>query len=229
MPILRFLRWNPLSAGIMELMLCASLPAFAQQGLTWDQIRAKFEADNPALKADAVNVDEMQAEEITAYLRPNPQLGLLADGTQIVPHDGVWTPFKGTYEQSSISYLHERDHKRELRLESAKEGTRIAASDHEDLQRNLEFDLRSAFVRHARGKGSSRVGQGRPGILRPDHCHQPRPLQGRRHCTSRFGPHRVAARAIRSRKFNRLSSTCAPRKFNYCRCSTTALRWTSST
>ena len=70
----------------------------------------------------------MQAEEITAYLRPNPQFTLSADGTQIAPHDGVWTAAcKGTYEQPNFSYLHERDHKRELRLESAKEGTRITA------------------------------------------------------------------------------------------------------
>ena len=47
--------------------------ACAQQALTWDQVKAKFEAVNPALKADADNVDEMRAEEITAFLRPNPQ------------------------------------------------------------------------------------------------------------------------------------------------------------
>ena len=117
MPNLRFLRGNPLSAGIVGLALCASLPVCAQQGLTWDQIKAKFETVNPVLKADALNVDEMHAEETTAYLRPNPQFGLLADGTQIAPHGGAWTPLKGTYEQSSLSYLHERDHKRELRLE----------------------------------------------------------------------------------------------------------------
>jgi cobalt-zinc-cadmium efflux system outer membrane protein len=98
------------------------------------------------LKADADNVDEMRAEEITAYLRPNPQFTLSADGTQIAPHDGVWTPFKGTYEQPNFSYLHERDHKRELRLESAQEGTRITEAQHEDLKRNLEFTLRAAFV-----------------------------------------------------------------------------------
>jgi len=120
--------------------------ACAQTGYTWDQVKAKFEATNPALKADADNVDEMKAEEITAFLRPNPQIGLLADGTQIAPHDGVWTPFKGTYEEPSFSYLHEREHKRELRLESAQEGTRITQSQHEDLERNMVFALRTAFV-----------------------------------------------------------------------------------
>jgi outer membrane protein, heavy metal efflux system len=124
----------------------------AQQSLTWDQVKAKFEATNPALKADADNVDEMRAEEATAYLRPNPQFSLSEDGTQIVPHDGVWQPLKGTYVVPTFSYLHERDHKRELRLESAQEGTRISESQHEDLKRNLEFTLRTAFVQTLEAK-----------------------------------------------------------------------------
>jgi len=119
---------------------------FAQQPFDWDQVKARFIANNPALKADADNVDEIKAEEITAYLRPNPQFTLSADGTQAAPHNGVWTPFKGTTEQPNLSYLHERDHKRELRLESAQEGTRITQSQHEDLQRNMIFALRAAFV-----------------------------------------------------------------------------------
>jgi outer membrane protein, heavy metal efflux system len=118
----------------------------AQTSLTWEQAKAKFEAVNPALKADADNVDEMRAEEITAFLRPNPQFTLSVDGTQVAPHNGVWTPFKGTTEQPNFSYLHEREHKRELRLESAQEGTRITQSQHEDLDRNMVFALRAAFV-----------------------------------------------------------------------------------
>jgi cobalt-zinc-cadmium efflux system outer membrane protein len=128
------------------LLLFAGALCPAQQSLTWEQVMSKFESANPALKADALNVDEMRAEEITAYLRPNPQFTLAADGTQIVPHDGAWAPFKGTDVVPSLSYLHEREHKRELRLESAKEGTHIAQSQHEDLQRTLEFTLRAAFV-----------------------------------------------------------------------------------
>ena len=132
--------------GLAALFSVLALPAPGQQPLTWDQVEAKFEATNPALKADADNVDEMKAEEITAFLRPNPQFTMLADGTQIAPHDGVWTPFKGTFEQPNLSYLHERRHKRELRLESAQEGTRITQSQHEDLERNMIFALRTAFV-----------------------------------------------------------------------------------
>ena len=131
---------------VLGLALSLTQRASAQQALTWDQVEAKFEANNPAMKADADNVDEMKAEEITAFLRPNPQLTLAADGTQAAPHNGVWTPFKGTTEQPNFSYLHERDHKRELRLESAQEGTRITESQHEDLDRNMIFALRTAFV-----------------------------------------------------------------------------------
>ena len=136
--------WNALRVAALGLL--APALASAQQGLTWDQVKAKFEAENPALKADALNVDEMHAAEITAYLRPNPQFTLTADGTQIAPHNGIWQPLSGTDVSPNLSYLHERDHKRELRLESAKEGTQVSASQHEDLKRTLEFTLRTAFV-----------------------------------------------------------------------------------
>jgi outer membrane protein, heavy metal efflux system len=123
-----------------------------QTGYTWDQIKSKFEAANPTLKADAINVDEMKAQEITAYLRPNPQFTLSTDGTQIAPYHGVWKPTTGTEVTPNFSYLHERDHKRELRLESAKEGTQISTSQHQDLERNLLFNLRSVFIQTMQAK-----------------------------------------------------------------------------
>jgi cobalt-zinc-cadmium efflux system outer membrane protein len=128
------------------LLMAASIPAMAQHTLTWEQVRVQFERDNPTLLADKLSIDESKAQEITAYLRPNPQFSLLADGTQISPSKGIWRPFAGTYESPSISYLHERRHKRELRLESAQKGTLIAESSHADLQRTLLFNLRGAFV-----------------------------------------------------------------------------------
>ena len=126
--------------------LFAGSLANAQTSLSWDQIKARFESANPTLKADALNVEEMKAEEITAFLRPNPGFTLSSDGTQLVPHNGAWQPTKGTQVQANFSYLHERERKRELRLQSAKEGTQIAISLHSDLERSLLFDLRVAFV-----------------------------------------------------------------------------------
>jgi cobalt-zinc-cadmium efflux system outer membrane protein len=139
------------AAGILAIV---PVRAAALQALTWDQVKARFEAANPALKADADTVEEARAQEITAYLRPNPTAGVNADGTQIVPDHGVFKPFSGTDVVPSISYLHERDHKRELRLESAKEGTHIAESQHEDLKRTLEFTLRTAFINTLQAKAT---------------------------------------------------------------------------
>ena len=147
-------RWiSPFSASAAAALLLLA-PGFvcAQQSLTWDQVKARFEAGNPALRADADNVDEMKAEEITAYLRPNPQLTVSADGTQIAPNHGVWEPLAGTFVSPNVSYLHERDHKRELRLESAQEGTHISEAQHEDLKRTMEFTLRDAFVQTLEAK-----------------------------------------------------------------------------
>ena len=127
-------------------------PSAGMQGMTWEQVKAKFEAANPVLKSDQSNVDEMKAEEITANLRPNPDFTLSADGTQLVPHEGYWRPTSGTQVQPNFSYLHERDHKRELRLQSAQEGTQIATSQHQDLDRNMIFVLRSAFVQTLEAK-----------------------------------------------------------------------------
>lgn len=133
-------------AWLCALLLCGAEMCGAQQSLTWDQVRARFEAANPTLLADEGNVQEMKAEEITADLRPNPQFTLAQDGTQIAPHNGIWQPVKGTFVVPTVSYLHEREHKRELRLESAQQGTQVTASQHADVERNLLFDLRSQFV-----------------------------------------------------------------------------------
>jgi cobalt-zinc-cadmium efflux system outer membrane protein len=128
------------------LLVAVVVSASAQQTFTWQQIRDKFEAVNPTLLADKLSIDESRAQEITAFLRPNPTFGLLADGTQIAPNKGEWKPFAGTFESPSLSYLQERRHKRQLRLESAKKGTLIAESSHADLERTLLFNLRGAFV-----------------------------------------------------------------------------------
>jgi cobalt-zinc-cadmium efflux system outer membrane protein len=101
---------------------------------------------NPTLLADKLNIDESKAQEITAFLRPNPQLSLSIDGTQVAPEKGIWRPFAGTYETPGISFLQERQHKRQLRLESAQKGTLIAESTHADMERTMLFNLRSAFV-----------------------------------------------------------------------------------
>jgi len=52
---------------------------FGQQALTWQEVRTKFEAATPTLQAGQIGINESRAQEITAYLRPNPTAWLLAD------------------------------------------------------------------------------------------------------------------------------------------------------
>jgi cobalt-zinc-cadmium efflux system outer membrane protein len=114
--------------------------------LTWQETEEKFRANNPTLLAGKVNVDEARADEITAYLRPNPDMSIGLD--QLTPFNAnPYRPLAESYLFWSIDYLHERQHKRELRLASAQKSTSIAVSTQADLERNLLFNLRDAFVR----------------------------------------------------------------------------------
>ena len=133
----------------LAIVLCvgASLcpAAFAQTPLTWQQVKDRFEADNPNLRAGQLNIQESKAQEITAYLRPNPNLTAALD--QLQPFTGnPYRPLGAAFPLLAFDYLHERQHKRELRLESAQKGTSIAESQQADLERTLLFNLRAAFV-----------------------------------------------------------------------------------
>ncbi len=150
----------PISAVAVPLLLSSALlfsqqrpPAQPSPALTWDQVKTRFEAANPALRADALGVEEMKAAEISAFLRPNPTASFTMD--QLYPFGSHYDPnVPGTRNRplsnalttGSVSYLYEREHKRNLRLASAKEGTQIAQSEHANLERSLLFNLRSAFV-----------------------------------------------------------------------------------
>jgi outer membrane protein, heavy metal efflux system len=138
-----------LLTAALGVVFSSAVPA---QSLSWEQVRTRFETANPTLKANQLNIDESRAAEITAFLRPNPDFTLSTDGTQLTPYQGVWRPFTGTQISPGISYLHERQHKRELRLDSARESTDIAKSTYLDQERGLLFNLRSAFVQILQAK-----------------------------------------------------------------------------
>jgi cobalt-zinc-cadmium efflux system outer membrane protein len=113
---------------------------------TWEQVKDRLELNNPTLLAGKLNISELQAQEITAHFRPNPQLTLLADQIDPFPGGPAHGPFAYWLPSATVTYLHERAHKRELRTETAKEATAIGVSQQQDLERNLRFNLRGAFV-----------------------------------------------------------------------------------
>jgi cobalt-zinc-cadmium efflux system outer membrane protein len=137
---------STLFAAALATNLCA------QTAFTWQQIVQKFETTNPTMKANQLNIDESRAAEITAYLRPNPDFSVSADGFQVHSTNGIYRPLSGIVVVPGVGYLHEREGKRELRRDQAKESTAIAESTFLDQERNLLFNLRTAFVNALQAK-----------------------------------------------------------------------------
>jgi cobalt-zinc-cadmium efflux system outer membrane protein len=137
--------------AVMTVACCLPQVTAAQNAFTWQQIRDKFEASNPALRAGEIGIEESRSQEVSAYLRPNPNLTFMVD--QIDPFStNPYRPFGFALPFVSFDYLHERRHKRELRLESAQKATTVAVSQQQDLERTLLFNLHNAFTQTLQAK-----------------------------------------------------------------------------
>jgi cobalt-zinc-cadmium efflux system outer membrane protein len=105
-------------------------------------------AHNHSIKAQRTLILQNQAQEITANLRPNPTF--LAD-SQFVP---FFSPqdFSGTnLDQTQqfdvgLSYLFERGHKRQRRLQAARDQTAVTRAQVSDAERTLAFNVGQQFV-----------------------------------------------------------------------------------
>jgi outer membrane protein, heavy metal efflux system len=105
-------------------------------------------AHNHALNATRTLIFQNQAQETTANLRPNPVLG--ADA-QFIP---IFTPSDFSSEDLDlaqqfdigISYLFERGHKRQSRLQAARDQTAVTRAQVSDAERTLAFNVGQQFV-----------------------------------------------------------------------------------
>jgi cobalt-zinc-cadmium efflux system outer membrane protein len=105
-------------------------------------------AHNHTLKATRTLILQNQAQEITANLRPNPTFS--AD-TQFIP---IFSPqdFSGDNLNQTqqfdlgIGYLFERGHKRQRRLQAARDQTAVTRAQVADAERALAFDVGQQFV-----------------------------------------------------------------------------------
>jgi outer membrane protein, heavy metal efflux system len=103
---------------------------------------------NHALQATRTTILQNQAEEVTANLRPNPNLSW---DSQFFP---LFNPsqFSANYlEQQAqfdvgISYLFERGKKRQHRLQAAKDQTAVSVSQVDDSQRQLIFNTSQQYI-----------------------------------------------------------------------------------
>jgi len=91
-----------LSIGLL-IAVCLTRGVRAQKAFTWQEIRDKFEAANPTLRAGQVGVEEAKAQETTAWLRPNPDLTTTLD--QFDPFTpNPYRPLANTLPFISASY-----------------------------------------------------------------------------------------------------------------------------
>jgi cobalt-zinc-cadmium efflux system outer membrane protein len=116
--------------------------------VTLDQAIDLALAHNHSLKATRTLILQNQAQEITANLRPNPTFGV---DTQFVP---FFSPqdFSGENLDETqqfdvgISYLFERGHKRQRRLQVARDTTAVTRAQVADAERTLAFNVGQQFV-----------------------------------------------------------------------------------
>lgn len=124
--------------------------AFGQNNtlITLDQAVDLAIAQSPSIKAERTLILQNQAQEITANLRPNPTLS--ADSQFIPffsPQDFSGTNLDETQQfDIGIGYLFERGHKRQRRLQAARDATAVTRAQVADAERTLAFNVGQQFV-----------------------------------------------------------------------------------
>jgi cobalt-zinc-cadmium efflux system outer membrane protein len=128
--------------------LAAQAPTQGPVKITLDDAIQRALQHNHTLLAARTTIQQAQAEEITANLRPDP---VLLGDAQFLP---IFDPsqFNNTYLDNlaqfdvGISYLFERGHKRQNRLKAARDLTAQTRSQVADNERQLSFQVAQQFV-----------------------------------------------------------------------------------
>ena len=152
-------RFDVISIRFQQFLAFAILPVFvllavqvssgqATTLIGLDQAIDLALAHNHALNATRTLIFQNQAQEITANLRPNPVFG--AD-SQFIP---IFSPSQFSGDDLNLtqqfdlglSYLFERGHKRQSRLQAARDQTAVTRAQVTDAERTLAFNVGQQFV-----------------------------------------------------------------------------------
>jgi len=143
-----------LSAAIFLLSWAAgNISARAQQGpplgrIDLEQAIQLAIKHNHALKAAENTIQQSEAEETTAAIRPNP----------VFTYDDLYVPIfsPGQLNTSTLdnitefdlgfTYTFERGHKRQARINAAKDATAVTRSQVKDNERSLTYNVAQQFV-----------------------------------------------------------------------------------
>jgi outer membrane protein, heavy metal efflux system len=116
--------------------------------ITLDEAVQMALAHNHTLQAERVTIQESEAQEITANLRPDP---VLMGDAQFLPifnanqFDSNWVDNEAQFDLG-ISYLFERGKKRQHRWAAAKDQTAVTRSTVADNERSLTFQVATLFT-----------------------------------------------------------------------------------
>jgi cobalt-zinc-cadmium efflux system outer membrane protein len=143
-----------LSATMLLLgWMAGSLAASAQQAPPLSRVDLEQAIQlaikhNHALKAAENTIQQSEAEEITAAIRPNP----------VFTYDDLYIPIFSPSQLNGstldnitefdvgFSYTFERGHKRQARINAAKDATAVTRSQVKDNERSLTFGVAQQFV-----------------------------------------------------------------------------------
>jgi outer membrane protein, heavy metal efflux system len=116
--------------------------------ITLDQAIDLAIAHNHSLQATRTMILQNQAQEITANLRPNPTLGIDSQFVPIFSSQNFSADYLNELQQFDIGigYLFERGHKRQSRLQAARDTTAVTRAQVEDAERTLAFNVGQQFV-----------------------------------------------------------------------------------
>src|SRR5271165_4757075 len=135
-------------ATLAVLLLVATGAAQNPTLISLDQAIDLALSHNHSIQATRTLILQNQAQETTANLRPNPTLG--ADA-QFIP---LFTPSDFSADEVNesqqfdigLGYLFERGHKRQRRLQAARDQTAVARAQVADAERALAFNVGQQFV-----------------------------------------------------------------------------------
>ncbi len=135
---------------VVSALACLPAMANAQQKslITLDQAIDLALAHNHALKAARTQIQQNQAQEVTAGLRPNP---VLSGDSQFLPFFNPGNFTSENFDQLSqfdvgVGYLWERGGKRKRRLEAARDQTAVTSFQVADSERTTVFNVAQQYV-----------------------------------------------------------------------------------
>lgn len=151
------MRLQRIRFSVLAFVVCFAVAASARFAVAQTQGPVKIALDdaiqlalqhNHTLLAARTTIQQSQAQEITANLRPDP---VLLGDAQFLP---VFNPsqFDSDYLDNAaqfdlgLSYLFERGKKRQHRLQAAKDATAVTTSQVADNERTLTFQVASLYI-----------------------------------------------------------------------------------